>query len=255
MRIDWETLALQTINVLVLVWLLSHFLYRPVMDMIARRRKEAERLLAEAAASRDRALAEESDVKKKHEALVAEGDRIRSEARSDAETARTELLRQAAAAAALIQSEARASLARECEARRGALEREAGELSISIARRLLDHLPAATATASLLEELMQEIAAFPPDARRRMAGPGEALELVTAVDIGAAAQERFRQCVAAALGTAPEISFRSDPILIAGVELHGPHSLLRHSWKADLERIAQDLIRDDHDAADQQQLA
>lgn len=36
MRIDWSTLALQTINVVVLVWLLSRFLFRPVSDIIAK---------------------------------------------------------------------------------------------------------------------------------------------------------------------------------------------------------------------------
>ena len=51
MRIDWTTLALQTINVLVLVWLLARFLFRPVMTIIAERRAAAEKLLADAAAT------------------------------------------------------------------------------------------------------------------------------------------------------------------------------------------------------------
>ena len=49
MRIDWSTLALQTVNVLVLVWLLARFLFRPVMAIIAERRIAAEKLLADAA--------------------------------------------------------------------------------------------------------------------------------------------------------------------------------------------------------------
>ena len=32
MHIDWWTLALQTVNVLVLIWLLARFFFRPVMD-------------------------------------------------------------------------------------------------------------------------------------------------------------------------------------------------------------------------------
>ena len=35
MRFDWWTLALQTVNFAVLVWLLHRFLYRPVLRMIA----------------------------------------------------------------------------------------------------------------------------------------------------------------------------------------------------------------------------
>ena len=51
MRIDWWTLALQTVNVLVLVWLLGRFLFRPVMDIVAKRRGGG-KLLADAAAAR-----------------------------------------------------------------------------------------------------------------------------------------------------------------------------------------------------------
>ena len=35
MQIDWWTLGLQAVNALVLVWLLAHFLFRPVVDAIA----------------------------------------------------------------------------------------------------------------------------------------------------------------------------------------------------------------------------
>jgi F-type H+-transporting ATPase subunit b len=41
MKIDWWTLGLQTINILVLVWILSRFLFRPVSDMIAARQAAA----------------------------------------------------------------------------------------------------------------------------------------------------------------------------------------------------------------------
>ena len=34
MNIDWTSFSLEIINFLVLVWLLKHFLYKPVMDII-----------------------------------------------------------------------------------------------------------------------------------------------------------------------------------------------------------------------------
>ena len=37
MRIDWWTLAFQTINVLILIWILSQFLFRPVVAIIEQR--------------------------------------------------------------------------------------------------------------------------------------------------------------------------------------------------------------------------
>ena len=41
MQIDWWTLGLQTVNALVLIWLLAHFLFRPVVDAITARQKAA----------------------------------------------------------------------------------------------------------------------------------------------------------------------------------------------------------------------
>ena len=52
MRIDWWTLALQAANFLVLVWLLQHFLYRPVLAIIVERQQQTDGVLAEADATR-----------------------------------------------------------------------------------------------------------------------------------------------------------------------------------------------------------
>ena len=52
MRIDWWTLALQAANFLVLVWLLQHFLYRPVLGIIAERQQRTDGVIAEANAAK-----------------------------------------------------------------------------------------------------------------------------------------------------------------------------------------------------------
>jgi F-type H+-transporting ATPase subunit b len=54
MTIDWWTLGLQTINLLVLVALLGHFLLKPLAAIVAARQAEAQRLLDEAASARIR---------------------------------------------------------------------------------------------------------------------------------------------------------------------------------------------------------
>ena len=57
MELSWSTFFLEIINFLVLVWILKRFLYKPVMDVIARRREgiEAHRLEQRAAAGSGRA--------------------------------------------------------------------------------------------------------------------------------------------------------------------------------------------------------
>ena len=55
MTIDWWTLGIQTANVVILIWLLGRFFWRPVAAMIEQRRATAQRILAEAEGKRSEA--------------------------------------------------------------------------------------------------------------------------------------------------------------------------------------------------------
>ena len=48
MELDWTTVALEIVNFLVLVWILKRFLYRPVLQVVERRRADIEATLNEA---------------------------------------------------------------------------------------------------------------------------------------------------------------------------------------------------------------
>ncbi len=55
MELNWSTFLLEIINFLVLVWILKHFLYKPVLDVIARRRAGIEDRLTKAQQLHDEA--------------------------------------------------------------------------------------------------------------------------------------------------------------------------------------------------------
>jgi len=245
MRIDWWTLALQTVNVLVLVWLLKRFLYRPVMDMIAQRRTAADKMLTDASAVRERALAAEAEVGRRNQALAADRDRMLAEAHAQAEAEKSAMLERSAQEAAQRQAEGEAAIAREQEAmRRGVLE-QAAKLAVVIARKLLSRLPPKVATAALLEPLPAALAELPDEVRAHAAATGEPIEVVTAAPLDESGQTRCRTLLATILHGQPTVTFRADPDLIAGVELRASHLLIRNSWRADLDRITRELSRED----------
>ena len=110
MTFDWWTLALQAVNFIVLVWILAHFLFRPVSRIIAERQAaahaaldDAEAMRTEAKAARDTATAEGKEIAAQRAALIAK-------ARQDAETEKQHLLDQAAAAAQRALAEGKADL-------------------------------------------------------------------------------------------------------------------------------------------------
>lgn len=250
MHIDWWTLALQTVNVLVLLWILSRFFFRPVMSIVATRQAEADKLLADAAAARTQAVAARSAADKAEADIAAERDGLMAETRKAAEAERANLLARTQQDVQKLQSEAQAALARERIEGEKAVLAHARDLSVDIARRLLSRIPPDTAFNAFLEGLCREVQAMSADAKENLTpAAGPAIEIVTAAALSPEQAGRVRDAVSRALGSQPLLEFRIDAALIAGIELHGRNMIVRNNWRTDLDRIAEDLARDEHHAA------
>jgi F-type H+-transporting ATPase subunit b len=76
-ELNWSTFILEIINFLVLVWILKRFLYKPVLDVIARRRAGIEKSLAEA----EKIRAEAEALEHEYQGRLAEWEKEREEAR------------------------------------------------------------------------------------------------------------------------------------------------------------------------------
>lgn len=244
MRIDLWTLALQTVNVLVLIWLLARFLFRPVTAVIAARRESADKLLVEAETQRQQATDAAASLAHEREGLAAEGQRILGEARATAEAERATLLQHATEAAARLQADAQQAIARDRQTMREALEREATDLALTIATRLLQRVPARELNRVFIDTLADTLVRNPAHGALATVD----IELRSAVPLDATAQADTCAILTRALGTPPRIDFRTDPALLAGIELTAPSVLIRNSWRADLDRITQSLHEPtDHD--------
>lgn len=241
MHIDLWTLALQTTNALVLVWLLARFLFRPVAAVIAARREAADKLLADAEVQRQKTAKEAASLAHERDSLAAEGDRILAEARAAAEAERAHLLQQATEAAKRLQADAQNAIAGDRQTMREALEREAADLALTIATRLLQRVPPHELNRAFVDTLAETLATHP--ARSGLAGAD--LDLHSAVPLDETQRADIRRTLARALGAPPRINFQTDPGLLAGIELAAPSLLIRNSWRADLDRITQSL----HEAA------
>jgi len=249
MHIDWWTLALQTVNVLVLIWILARFFFRPVADIVAKRQEETNKILADAAAARDEAAAIRADAEKAHAGIGAEHDRLIAEARKLAQSEKAKLLAQSSQEIAKLRSEAEASIARDRVAAQEAIIAHASEVSIDIAQRLLARLPSKIALTAFLDGLCQELCALSSEARENFmsaAAVGHAMEVVTAAPLSKEETERVRNALKEVLGAGAAFEFRTDAALIAGIELHSRNAFVRNSWRADLDRIRKELGRDEH---------
>ena len=100
MTIDWWTLGIQTVNVVILVWLLGRFFWRPVAAMIEQRRAAAQSMLAEAEAKQSEATTALAEIEQTRAGFAQEREAILAAAHEAAERARAALLEEAAKEAA-----------------------------------------------------------------------------------------------------------------------------------------------------------
>jgi F-type H+-transporting ATPase subunit b len=245
MRIDWWTLALQTVNVLVLVWILARFFFRPVANIVAKRQEEANKLLSDATADRQKAADAYADVEKIRAGMTAERDRLVTDAQKAARIEKDNLLMQASQEIAKLRSEAEATIARDKAAAQQTIIAHASDLAVEIARRLLGRLQSDTSLEVFLAGLCQELRALPPEEKNSFTSAvGDHLfELVTATPLSKVEIERIRSALNEAIGSEPRFEVRNDRGLIAGLELHGTSTIVRNSWRADLDRIRDELAR------------
>jgi F-type H+-transporting ATPase subunit b len=86
MLIDWFTVAAQVVNFLILVWLLKHFLYKPVLNAIDVREKRIAKELADADAKQKQAQGERDEFANKNKVFDEQRDALLSKAADDAKS-------------------------------------------------------------------------------------------------------------------------------------------------------------------------
>lgn len=243
MRIDWWTLSLQTINAVVLIWLLAYFLFKPIANVIAERKAAAARLLEEAEqaksaaeAARNEEQAALADIAERRAAALAAAEK-EADARRDA------LLAAARVDADHMRADARAEAARDAEVARKAQMKHAGALAIDIAKRLLERLPASSCVTGFIDGLARAAAQLPPEAKLDFQQGVARLKAPRALT----PQEETdcRRALEAAFGRPIVFSVESDPSIIAGLELENHHTSIRNSLSADLARIGTWMEDDD----------
>lgn len=248
MRIDWWTLAFQAVNALVLIWLLGHFLFRPVAEMVAARRQAATDLLGEADAAKQAAEHERELAAEQTSLLAAHRAQAFAAAETEAAAARATLVAQAHAEADAL----RLAATQEAADRRRAEAHNASarsiRLALEIAAKLLARLPDEARVAGFVDGLCSALEQLPAATRTALGTDQAALTVATAVPLTPAQVQQYNTALAHALGHPAAIAWRVDSTLLAGLECEALHTIVRNSLRHDLDHLTTELLRDDSPA-------
>lgn len=241
MTIDWWTLGLEAINVAVLVWLLGRFFWTPVVGIIEKRQAAVATIFAKADARGKELDRAAEGIASSRAGFAAERAAILADARKQAEAEHAAIIEQARSFAAGLEATAQAAIKTARAAERKAWTERSARLAVSIASKLAARLDGPAVDAAFLDWLIQSIKGSSASRGASPAHADAAFDAISARCLDEAGQRRVSEAIADALGSNPLITFKVDPSLIAGIELHGSHFILRNSWRADLDHILEEL--------------
>jgi F-type H+-transporting ATPase subunit b len=242
MHIDWWTLGLQTVNALVLVWLLARFLFRPVAKIVAERQHAAAALMADAAAAKAAALDEQQKAAADSAQLAAQRTHLLEAATAEAVQLKTSLENEARADTEQMRTAAQAAIDASRREAAAADSDRASRFALDVTARLLDRLPAEARIAGFIDGLARGLATLPDATKAQLTGDDEAVRLIVPRALTA---DELAECHAAftqALGHALRVQITVDPAVIAGLELEAPHALVRNSFRHDLAGLKMELL-------------
>ncbi|MBI5435781.1 MAG: F0F1 ATP synthase subunit delta [Nitrosomonadales bacterium] len=239
MDFDWSTFFLEIINFLILVWILKRFLYRPVLDVIAKRRAGIEKTLADAR----RIETEASELKRQNEYCLAQWE-------EEKEAAQARLHEGLAAERERLMAEMEAAVAEERERCRVLDERHQRDLKRAVeeqgiaqgaafSAKLLARVATPELEARLYALLLEDLRSLPAGDKRAMADaaviPGLQLNVQSAFALDESKRAELTRALAEVAGKTLPVEYSENPELLAGFQVSlGPwilHANLRDELK------------------------
>jgi len=220
-ELDWTTFALEIVNFLILVWILQRFLYRPVLDVIARRRERVEQTLADASKRDEEAKAKEAHYEERVAQWENERDEAREKLAEEIAAERARRMEQLEQTLADEREKEKARARQRADEERRARQEEALAEAAQFASRLLQRLAGPQLDARIVDALVEDLGQLPDATRRSLAEaaaqPGVQLQIVSARPLEKEARKRIAEAFEAVLGRRLDEEAGESPDLIAGL--------------------------------------
>lgn len=251
MQIDWLTFGAQIVNFLVLTWLLTRFLYRPVVNAMQEREKKIAARMEEAEASRREAELQAEEFRRRSAELDHAREDLLAEAGQQVEAWKQEHQQKVRQEVEESRAEWYRAINREREVFLRDLRRRAGEFVYQTARQVLEQLSVPELEQRIVESFLQKLSQTDDSESMGQALAGKLQResdrqviVRSAFDLPDKARQQITTVVGQWLndGDVP-IDFDVDPEVICGIELRGCGHRLAWSVGATLETLEEDFER------------
>ena len=241
MELNWTTFAFQIVNFLILVWILKRFLYRPVLNVIERRREAVAKTLSDAQAMHEQALARQETYDQRLSAWDRERETAREQLHREIEEERRRLTRALADNLEQEREKARVLAQRDADEARRRVQESAMRMGGGFASRLLSRVAGPELEARLIALVEEDVAQLPADRAEALCqgfAEGEGvIEVASAFELSEDQRRQLQQALGVVLGgnVACQWRYRRDEQLLAGLRITIGPWVLRANLQDELQ--------------------
>jgi F-type H+-transporting ATPase subunit b len=248
--IDWFTVGAQALNFLILVWLMRHFLYRPILHAIDTREKKIAAELADADAKRAEAKKERDEFQHKNEEFDRQRAALLDKATDEAKAERQRLLNDARQAADALSAKRQESLRTEAKNLNQAILRRTQDEVFAIARKALADLANTSLEERMGAVFTRRLRELDDNAKGALGsalkGAKEPVVVRSAFDLGPKERATIQNAVNETFSVDAPLRFETTPASISGIELTANGQKVAWSiadYLASLEKGVDELLK------------
>jgi F-type H+-transporting ATPase subunit b len=223
MLIDWFTVTAQVLNFLILVWLLKHFLYKPILHAIDDREKRIAAELADADAKKAEAQKERVEFQHMNEEFSRQRAALMSKVTDEANAERRRLLDETRKAADALRDKRQDALKSELQNLHKEIARRSREEVFAIARKVLSDLAGTSLEERMVDVFVRRLSELNGEEKGLLASALKASPIPvivrTTFDLPPAQCASAENAIKEILGTETQVRFEASPDMISGIEL------------------------------------
>ncbi|MDA3874648.1 MAG: F0F1 ATP synthase subunit B, partial [Kiritimatiellae bacterium] len=223
MNIDWFTVIAQAINFIVLLWLMKHFLYKPILNGIDEREKRIAEKLESAETKKEAAEQQKEEYERKKEELNQQSTSFLKKAQDEGHAEKTRLMKEAREAAEAFKEKRQKEFVAEETTLREAVSRRIQNEVLAVTRKILTDLGGANLDEQVVGVFNQRLRHLEDSEIKTLTSALKTqsgrMTLRSAFDLSPELQTSTEAAIKETFGTETKVSFESAPDLISGIEL------------------------------------
>ncbi|MBN1888701.1 MAG: F0F1 ATP synthase subunit B [Thermoflexales bacterium] len=221
------------VNFFILAFLLSKFLYKPVLGMLDKRRAKIEKGLEDARAAEEARANAEAERQRVLGAAQTEAQQLRADASRQAEQAGGKIKAEAQAEAERIKADAQVVLSAERDKMLGEMRGQIAALAIAAANKLIGESLDRKRQEALIDDFFARV---PAQVRTDLAGVSGPMAVTSAVPLTPAEQARVKDELGAS-----QVDFQVEPAILGGLRVRAGDRIVDGSVAGQLDALRSSL--------------